>query len=196
MFWIPVSVIFLCVWLVKYTVDGAKTARFQRNYEEKEDRRRLLAAVTGDAELERRLSRELDKKYAEWRRIVREFMGGSEEWEVYTGYVKGKLKAMTVLMAKNGKLPSELTSPIGFELREYSDQIVDRLGERRIHEMNEEFLFAVEDCLRGRGVSAVAMCKRASPYGEAKPYVPLRKLVLESGSGSSGNGANFRFTHQ
>lgn len=191
MFWIPICVIVLCGWFIKSIVDGAQTAQFQRDYNEKEGKRRSLAALVNDPELEYRLSKELDKRYAEWRRIVREFMGGSEEWEKYAWYLKGKLKAMTVLMLKEGKLPQDLTCPIGFDLSELGGN--DLSGECASR-MNDEFLLKVEDTLRARGIPAVVMCRRFVSVDRTEPYVPLRKLVRENGLGSSGGGSEYRFT--
>lgn len=200
MFWIPIASVLLLCHLFARTRYSIGVARFQDEYRKEENARKALADRVNDIEFESELHEQLDKKYNEWTKIVQKFMGGNKEWGDYADFLRGKLKAETVLMLQHGKLPYDLTSPIGFELpiskKSPSALKGNGISAKQAMEMNERFLLTVEDRLREQGIPAAVMCRRFKSVNYTLPYIPLRLLVEAEGWGSSGGGARFRFTER
>lgn len=203
MFWIPIFAIFIVIWLIRYTVDGVKMTKFNNEYERKTALRESMRDRTASPDLEQRLFREYERKYDAWGTIVQEFMGGGEEWRAYADFETGKLKAVTALMLKDGKLPRVYTDPLGVKLgmSEKSPSVghengfYNNITGNSAARMNERFMLMVEDTLHRHGIDATVVCQRYLGVQNTPPYISLRKLITKYGDGCTGFGTSYIITY-
>ena len=201
MFWIPIAAIAVLIWLIVGAVHSAKDARYLAGYNRRRESEKQLADLTVDPSLESELSTQMDGRPSEWKRTVRSFMDGGEEWEVYTDLLAGKKKALLVLMAGRGNLPRDFTGaygdnlPIGFYTLHPKKPGDVRLAPQRGIEMNEELILRVEDRLNSHGLDAVAMVSTEHYDGSKNDLhnMPLRDYLRQFGRGSTNYFTRYRF---
>ena len=202
MFWIPIAAIVIAIWLIVGAVRGVKDASYEASFSQKRQSEQQLADSVLDPTLESELSYNLEGQYDLWKQIVRSFMGGGEEWNLYTDVLAGKKKATLVRMSQHGKLPRDFTGgfgtelPIGSTTLRPKNQADPHLTPSRGVEMNEEFILRVEEELRSCGLNAVAMAA-TNRYDGSKTVlhnIPLREYLDRFGRGSTNYSTRFRFT--
>ena len=201
MFWIPIAAIIIFIWMICYAVNSARAAQFDREHRERRNAERSLAESVTDEALESDLNRQLEGKYEECRRIVREFMGGGGEWSVYADYLSGKKKALLVSMARCGRLPRNFvisgdTLPLVKDSFSPKNKDGQCLTPERGREMNEEFILRVEEYLNTRfhiGVQAVVSTWRYDGQDNRLIRMPLREFLGKYGSGSTNYTSEFQF---
>ena len=195
MVWIPITVLFCVCWYIRAFVGQVKQTKFQIEYDMAEAKRKKLETVVLDTDMERELERALRKEYFEWGKIVSEFMGGGDEWADYADFNRGFLKAETVLMLREGKLPSAFVYPLGTDLdlwyKSPTAMKGHNISRKRSLEMNEEFVFKIEKTLADHGIESVPLCLPNNGVGES--WVPLHEYINKNGSGSTKQMTHFRF---
>ena len=156
MFWIPISVIAIIIWYVVYLSNGLKSARYDREYQQKRNAVAAFRSLVTDEDMERELRWQFDDYKIDCNAVVRSFMGGDSKWDDYTGgNAYGRRKAEMVLMAQKGKFPGPTFS---FSLGVTNPK--SRFSQEQWTSMNVEYLFRLENELRqrlGRNVVLYAM---------------------------------------
>ena len=146
MFWIPISVIAIIIWYVVYLSNGLKSARYDREYQQKRSAVSAFRSLTTDEDMERELRWQFDDNKIDCNAVVRAFMGGDRKWDDYTGgNAYGRRKAEMVLMAQKGKFPGITSS---FSLGVTNPK--SRFSNEQWTSMNVEYLIRLEKELRQR----------------------------------------------
>ena len=146
MFWIPISVIAIIIWYVVYLSNGLKSARYDREYQQKRNAVSAFRSLTTDEDMERELRWQFDDNKIDCNAVVRAFMGGDRKWDDYTGgNAYGRRKAEMVLMAQKGKFPGITSS---FSLGVTNPK--SRFSNEQWTSMNVEYLIRLEKELRQR----------------------------------------------
>ena len=179
MFWIPICFIVLVFCLIRGVIDYVQTESMKSKADQHEAKIKAFEKQVEDENLEWEMEGKLEKDYVLRASIVRDFMGGGEEWSQF--YLTTNA-ALRVLMAQHGKLP-RLDARFGYSGGGAGNY---RLSTpKRIHEMREEFLLALEDELNKNGVHTVLVAqfdrKNGWPTGE---YESVRDHVKHFGYGT------------
>ncbi len=198
MFWIPLCAVVLFVYWIASLIGAVKTGIYQREYNNYQKAKEALVQRAVDYDLESDLDYTLDLQIGKWKSTVREFMGGGSEWEDYTDFASGKLKAKIIIMARQGKLPAWLIN-FGVSLP-LAEDTLHKPGPHQIRpargiEMNERFVLRLESFLNNTMHIPVIAYVWTTRNGEIKPmhHMPLQEFLREYGSGSTHYFTRFQF---
>ena len=200
MFWIPVSAIIITVWLCIHFVSQVKTEQYNAEFNDYQKSKQALANIVVDSNLEYRLKQEIQTDLEQWKKTMREFMGGGSEWEEYMDYASGERKILMIEMAKRGRLPDECVK-YGFNfplpLNAKRSIGVCSIDPVRGRAMNEQFILRIEEYLRReKNIRAVAWVWK--PYFDQDKnmctrHMPLRQYVSEYGYGTTVDVSKFEY---
>ena len=197
MFWIPLCIIVFIIYLIASMNDAIKTGIYRREYDNYKRAADALAAIAVDRDLESDLDYLLELQSKKWKDTVREFMGGDPEWEDYTDFASGKLKAKMIIMAQHGKLPSWCIS-YG-ERFPLSEETRFKPGPHQIRpvkgiEMNERFILKLESYLRNdKHIPVIAYVWTTAGSDNRTVHMPLRAFIQQYDRGSTHYDTRFQF---
>ena len=184
MFFVPIAFVFLVVWFIGYIYKQIGYGKYNRAEYQVEQGRKRAAVMLQDEALATKFYNDLDKKYTEQAKIVREFMGGDRKWDEFS-LGCGRELATLVLLAQQGRTSSGyiIGNPINCSYK---------LGERA-PAMIEEFVLRLEDELnRHRGGCIRAMIKMPHQNGYQQ-WFSLRDYIVRNGNGKTYRTALYRF---
>ena len=181
-------------------VNGIRIAQYNREYDRQKNAREALANQYVDRDLENDLYYEIKRTFLpERKRIVQEFMGGSERWADYVDYADGGKKVLLIEMAKRGKIPRGFVT-YG-EYLPFTEDTLHKPGPHQIRpqlgrQMNEEFMLKVEEYLQKHGIPAVVYCNADLPDGRKNVWISVRNLQAKYGPGLTHYFTGFQFVRQ
>ena len=184
MIFVPLAIIALIIWFLVFVYRQIGHGKYNRaTYRVEQSRQRAEVMIRDDA-LAARIYDDLDKKYAEQARIVREFMGGDGKWDLFS-YGCGHSLAKLVLLAQNGKMSYEyiIGSPI----------VCSHMLKDNAPAMIEEFVLRLEDELNshcGGGIQAIMKIPHSKSFQQ---WIPLREFIQQNGKGKTLRTAQYRF---